>query len=939
MRATEVTTESSMVDDSPTGFGHLHPQLPGEATVGEMLRAFWPFTAGRRRYLLLDAVISLAQFALLAVLPLLTGSTLATALDVSGADQRAKQFVSGWLDAQRTSLQIAGELHTQGMDLAAATSGVRAAVAQSTLSKADELLDLTFPNGLVYRDSGGFRAEVTRQIGESSTRYAALVRSVVVDDVITRDEVATWVDDTTHTIGERALAFDYTVSFLLINDDARAARKSEASSRLTADLLSLLGASAVFVALRSATNFIALRSVLGSGRKLQDRIVKAVHATELVDAGAIPRPSMISRCSTYLERVQAAVLKLLTTGIPAAANLLLASALLMWIDIQLGLLLTGVVVVFEVLRRRMSPSWSRASRRRIDINTELGEALDTAITQSSGVRVLGAERVEQVHVAGVANRVRSAMGRVHLFSDGFDIAAFAVGQVAVIVVIAIVGFTRSDLSVGTAASAVLYAQAIAAAIASLPGVLVDLQEAAPYMRRLRRVLLAPPLRPEPTVPQSLADEPRHLRLSNVTVVRADETMACRDVSLEVGRDHWTVLVGALGAGCDTMLELASGRRLPSEGAVNLDDIDLSAAPSAALQRSIAVLPPSTPIVPGTVRQNLTLLSPDEATEADVLRAVDAAGLRPRLEKFEHGLDTEMTANARVLSLEDRARLGVARMLLCAAPVALLDDVTTGLDRDVADELWATLRAGLRGRIVLARQRRLETLVETDRVVVCSEGAVVEVGNRAELLARQGAFWRLWQRVSTNADTDVDLATVPALRGLTDEARTALAMRLVTERYDAGQTIFSSGDVSDRLCVVVEGVVDLMDGDRRVASLGAGNHFGDFNPSADEPRQITAIARTGSVVRSLHRMALSSGSAGMLDRPLEQRRLHTWLVRHGVATRDEMEPLAELLDVDATLHALVQEGAVVATNTGIETTYRAAAAVRRRRSSVLEQLGF
>jgi ABC-type multidrug transport system fused ATPase/permease subunit/CRP-like cAMP-binding protein len=938
MRGSDMTAEAMTLDETPAGFDHLHPQLPGEATVGEMLRSFWPFTTGQRRFLLLDAVISLAQFALLAVLPLLTGSTLATALDVSGADQRAKQFVGEWLEAQRTSLRIASELTTPGMDLAATTNGVRAAIAQSTLAKADELLELTFPDGLVYRDSGGFRAEISRQIGESEAPYAALVRGVVADDVIARDEVELWVDDTTHTIGERALAFDYTVSFLLINDDARATRKRAASDRLTAELLVLLGASAGFVALRSATNFIALRSVLGSGRRLQDRIVAAVHDTELVAAGAIPRPSMISRCSSYVERVLSALLTLLTTGIPAAANLVLASALLMWIDLQLGLLLTGVVVMFELLRRRISPSWSRASRRRIDINTELGEALDGAITQATGVRSIGAASVERQHVARVADRVRFAVSRVHLFSEGFDIGAFAVGQVAVIVVIGIVGFTRGDLSVGTAASAVLYAQAIASAIDSLPKVIVDLQEAAPYMRRLRRVMLAPPIRHEPASPTALPEQPRRLGLADVASVRADGTAACASVNIEASSEQWTVLVGPLGSGCDTVLELASGRRTPSTGAVVLDQIDLSTVAAADLQRGIAVLPAATPIVPGTLRQNLTLLAATDTSDADVLRTVETAGLRQRFEQFPAGLDTEMTAIARHLSLEDRARLGVARMLLCSAPVVVLDDVTTGLDRDVADELWAGLRAGLRGRIVLARQRRLETLVETDWVVVFAEGTVAEAGRRADLLARQGAFWRLWRRVAGSADTDVDLATVPALRDITDEARAALAMRLVTERYEAGQTVFSAGDVADRLFVVIEGVIDLMDGDQRVASLGAGNHFGDFNPSADEPRTVTAVARSTTVVGSLHRMALSSGSAGMLDRPLDQRRVHTWLVRHGVATRDEMAPLAELLDVDATLRELVQEGAVVATNTGIETTYRVAAAVRRRRSAVLEQLG-
>ena len=232
---------------------------------------------------------------------------------------------------------------------------------------------------------------------------------------------------------------------------------------------------------------------------------------------------------------------------------------------------------------------------------------------------------------------------------------------------------------------------------------------------------------------------------------------------------------------------------------------------------------------------------------------------------------------------------------------------------------------------------MDLIDASDEVVVLERGGVVDVGTRAELLARRGVFTRLWQRMLDGVDPTTDLGSLPGLATLSPEVLAQLATRLVTERFDDGQTIIATGEVADRVFIVVDGSVELFDGDRRVATVKAGNHFGDIEAAGGALTTFSAVAHGPTVLRSLHRLAISSGAAGVLDRSPAERALYAYLARNGVSTSAELEALGYSTGVGSTLEALVADGVVARTELGGELTYRLAGSQRRRRGGLVSLL--
>jgi len=552
------------------------------------------------------------------------------------------------------------------------------------------------------------------------------------------------------------------------------------------------------------------------------------------------------------------------------------------------------------------------------------------------VRAIRSEEHFRLRFRRQADDVRSWTTRLERFGEAFGLTAFAIGQLGVIIVIAVVGFLRSDLSIGQATAAVLYVRMVAEALTSLPTVLTRLTESAPYMRRLRRVLLTPVRRDEPAAPLPLPAQPSALHVENLGYSEPDGSGGFGDVSFTATALRWVMVVGPVGSGCESIVALTAGLERPTGGRVLLDDIDLARASLRDVSGHIAVLPARSVVLEATLAENLTVLRP-QATADEIDAAVAAAGLSALVARYPDGTNTLVGGRLRPVGPQDRARIGLARVLLSQAQVVIISDPTVGLDLEAGEEFWGGARRYLDGRIVIATTPRLDLIDANDQVVVLERGGVVDVGTRAELLARRGVFTRLWQRMLDGVDPTTDLGSLPGLATLSPEVLAQLATRLVTERFDDGQTIIATGEVADRVFIVVDGSVELFDGDRRVATVKAGNHFGDIEAAGGALTTFSAIAHGPTVLRSLHRLAISGGAAGVLDRSPAERALYAYLARNGVSTAAELEALGYSTGVGSTLDALVADGVVTRTELGGEPTYRLAGSQRRRRGGLVSLL--
>jgi len=204
------------------------------------------------------------------------------------------------------------------------------------------------------------------------------------------------------------------------------------------------------------------------------------------------------------------------------------------------------------------------------------------------------------------------------------------------------------------------------------------------------------------------------------------------VSFSAQRGKRTALVGPSGAGKSTILALIERFYDPTGGVVRLGGVDIRGLDRTELRSQIGYVEQDAPVLAGTIRQNLLLGAPN-ATNADCTRVLHAVNLTEVLERNELGLDAPVGEDGIMLSGGERQRLAIARTLLAAPPILLLDESTSSLDGLNEQMLREAIDAVAENRTLIVIAHRLSTVVDSDQIIVLDHGKVVGVGTHSELV--------------------------------------------------------------------------------------------------------------------------------------------------------------------------------------------------------------
>lgn len=234
-----------------------------------------------------------------------------------------------------------------------------------------------------------------------------------------------------------------------------------------------------------------------------------------------------------------------------------------------------------------------------------------------------------------------------------------------------------------------------------------------------------------------------------------------DVSFTVQPGQLVALVGPSGAGKTTISHLVPRLYDVRSGSVRLNGVDVRDATLDSIHRIVGMVTQDAHMFHDTIRANLLYAKPS-APDGELVEALRAAQILPLVESLPEGLDTLVGDRGYRLSGGEKQRLAIARLLLKAPDIVLLDEATAHLDSESEVAVQRALKAALVGRTSIVIAHRLSTVREADQILVISEGRVVERGAHADLLAADGLYAELYRTQFERQDAAGTQATAAAL---------------------------------------------------------------------------------------------------------------------------------------------------------------------------------
>lgn len=401
------------------------------------------------------------------------------------------------------------------------------------------------------------------------------------------------------------------------------------------------------------------------------------------------------------------------------------------------------LIVFPFLIAASVKFQRDSNKAYLEVREKVGANLSALQEGITGVRVIQAyaREDEQIRRFEESNRAlfRSHMHSVKVSTWYFGVIEFA-GIASSALIVGIGGWLvhRGTVSLGTVVAFVLLLASLFDPVQQLSQLYNTLQSAAAALHKLFGILDAQPDVVESLTPTSLPTD-GDVVVSGVTFSYDGAARPALDnVSLTLTAGTRLALVGPTGAGKSTLAKIMARLYDPQSGSVSFGGVNLRQASMADLRSRIVVIPQEGFLFDGSVRDNLLIAKPD-ATEAQLLLALDSIGLRERFEALPEGLDTQVRERGSRLSAGERQLVALSRAALVNPAVLVLDEATSNLDPGTEMLVEAALEKLMHGRSVIVVAHRLSTVQRADKIAVVADSRISEIGTHQELTALGGHY--------------------------------------------------------------------------------------------------------------------------------------------------------------------------------------------------------
>jgi ATP-binding cassette subfamily B protein len=398
------------------------------------------------------------------------------------------------------------------------------------------------------------------------------------------------------------------------------------------------------------------------------------------------------------------------------------------------------------------PSWfigarvRRLSRQSQDRIGDIGAYVDETLHAIRTVQASCHESIDAQRYGGRVEEAFTTAMRRSLASAGLSgvVTLLAFGAIGTVLWFGGHAVLAGDISGGELSAFLFYAVLVAGSVGSLSDIAGQLLRGAGAAERLMELLVTQPAIAPPQRPQPLMQPVRgHIGADGVTFrypARPDRP-ALESLDLDIAPGERVALVGPSGAGKSTLFHLLLRFYDPEQGRLTFDGVDLRALDPAELRRHIAVVPQD-PVIFGTSASENIRYGTEDATDAQVQAAAEAAHADIFIRRLPQGYDTYLGERGVRLSGGERQRIAIARAILRDPALLLLDEATSALDAESERLVQDALEHLMVGRTSIVIAHRLATVREADRILVLDQGRIVAQGRHDQLLAQGGLYARL-----------------------------------------------------------------------------------------------------------------------------------------------------------------------------------------------------
>lgn len=479
--------------------------------------------------------------------------------------------------------------------------------------------------------------------------------------------------------------------------------------------------------------------------------------------------SLISRINSDVIGAQQAFTSTLSGVVSNSLTLLLVAFAMFTLSWQITVVALIILPIFIVPTKWIGKKLAGYTRRSFELNAEMSSTMTERFNVSGAllVSLYGDRVVESGNFRSKARRVADMGIKIAMLNRVFFIAMTSVAAIATAFAYGIGGHLAisNEITIGTLLAITALLARLYGPLTALSNVRVDIMSALVSFERVFEVLDLQPMVKDPVTPVKISSAIPSIEFKSVSfiypkateislaslesvakpeVVESGEVL--RDISFKCEPGTFTAIVGPSGAGKSTISGLLPRLYDVTEGSILINGTDIRETSILDLRALIGIVTQDSHMLHESIGHNLRYAKKD-ATDDEIWQACDAAQIGAFIRSLPNGLDTVVGERGHRLSGGEKQRLAIARLLLKAPQIVILDEATAHLDSENEALVQVALKVALSGRTSIVIAHRLSTIAHADQILVLEQGRIVETGKHEELVAKGGLYFDLYQRQS------------------------------------------------------------------------------------------------------------------------------------------------------------------------------------------------